>query len=481
MIGKAALAALAFLVHIGSPDVWYEGNAGPYPILVVVRLPGVVPGVAEVTVRAPGVDRVTLFANRFDATSAAPPPEDAVRAPGDSASFVGKLWIMSGGSNSVTVGVHGGKGAGSAVVPVVAVAMRRLPMYRWLGVVLGAIAIFLFVGAVSIGGAAVRESTLEPGETPDPARRRRARFAMAGTALLVGVMLFGGWSWWNATDAQFRSAMYRPFTVQASVPSPGQFALAIRDSAWTHRRDSSWLNGRRALQWSVMLPDHGKLMHLFLVSESGPAFAHLHPTTADTDVFHTTLPPLPRGRYRVFADVVHESGFDQTLTTTLDLATPAPSWTPSDTDDAWSIIAPARGVHVVTLSDGSTLRWLGADSVKVGDPAGLRFVASALQPYMGMAGHAVVVRDDGSVFIHLHPMGTISSASQMALQMRQPGDSTNGTLARRMAAMSPMQMATLGDTVSFPYAFPKPGHYAVWVQIKRNGRVLTAPFAIDAY
>jgi hypothetical protein len=187
----------------------------------------------------------------------------------------------------------------------------------------------------------------------------------------------------------------------------------------------------------------------------------------------------------VFADVVHESGFDQTLTTTMDLVGPSGAFPPtpplSDSDDAWSAIAPVRGARVLTLADGSQLRWLGSDSVKVGQPAGLRFAVSGLQPYMGMAGHAVVVRDDGSVFIHLHPMGTVSSASQMALEMRQPGDSASGTLARRMAAMSPMQMGTLSDTVSFPYAFPRPGHYAVWVQIKRNGRVLTVPFAIDAY
>ena len=78
-IGRAVGSALAVLVcsaHVGSPDVYYEGNAGPYPVLVIVRLPGVVPGVAEVTVHVTGAtpDRVTLFVNRYDATAAAPPP-----------------------------------------------------------------------------------------------------------------------------------------------------------------------------------------------------------------------------------------------------------------------------------------------------------------------------------------------------------------------------------------------------------------------
>ncbi|HXB24342.1 MAG TPA: hypothetical protein VNV25_06410 [Gemmatimonadaceae bacterium] len=457
MIRRAIGLALAVIVcsaHVGSPDVYYEGNAGPYPVLVIVRLPGVVPGVAEVTVHVTGAapDRVTLFVNRYDATTAAPPPEDAARSVGDSATFVGKLWVMAGGSNSVTVGVHGSKGTGTAVVPVVAVATRRLPLYRWLGVILGAIGIFLFVGAVSIGGAAVREATLEPGQVPDAAHRRHARLAMAGTGVFVAVMLFGGWTWWNATDAEFKQRMYRPFTVRASEAQPGQLTFAITDSAWLERHDSSYVNQRQRTQWSALIPDHGKLMHLFLVADSGFAFAHLHPATTDTDTFRATIPPLPKGRYRVFADIVHGSGFDHTLVTSIDLTDPPTAYVPSDSDDAFSVAAP-----------GSVIRKLGSDTVAVGAPAGLRFVVSGIQPYMGMAGHAVVVRDDGSVFIHLHPMGTISTAAQMVLARGQP-----------------MSMSAMGDTVSFPYAFPKAGRYYVWVQVKRGGRVLTAPYVVVA-
>jgi hypothetical protein len=100
---------------------------------------------------------------------------------------------------------------------------------------------------------------------------------------------------------------------------------------------------------------------------------------------------------------------------------------------------------------------------------------------MGMAGHAVVERNDGSVFVHLHPMGTISMASQMAFAMRQPGDTVKGQLGKRieqaeMAAMT--HSAVASNTVSFPYAFPKAGDYRVWVQIKRGGRVLTGAYAV---
>src|SRR2546426_7508602 len=37
--------------HVGSPDTYFEGAAGPYPVRVIVRTPGVVPGLAQITVR----------------------------------------------------------------------------------------------------------------------------------------------------------------------------------------------------------------------------------------------------------------------------------------------------------------------------------------------------------------------------------------------------------------------------------------------
>ena len=77
----AALTAILVVssAHIGSPDAWYEGNAGPYHLVVRVATPGVVPGVAKVFVRVneTGVEQVTVQANRFDALTAAPPPEVA--------------------------------------------------------------------------------------------------------------------------------------------------------------------------------------------------------------------------------------------------------------------------------------------------------------------------------------------------------------------------------------------------------------------
>ena len=105
-----------------------------------------------------------------------------------------------------------------------------------------------------------------------------------------------------------------------------------------------------------------------------------------------------------------------------------------------------------------------------------------LAPYLGMPGHAVVHRTDGQVYIHLHPNGTISMVAQQALGGRQATDTVPGMLARRLAAdnaaISHGDHPMFDGTLTFPYAFPSPGQYRVWVQIRRGQIIFTAPFDI---
>lgn len=126
----------------------------------------------------------------------------------------------------------------------------------------------------------------------------------------------------------------------------------------------------------------------------------------------------------------------------------------------------------------------GTEPLIAGREVSLRFVVrdaggapAALEPYLGMPGHAIVTRDDGSVFAHLHPLGTISWASQMTFALRTPADSQRGSLGRRIAAIQPTHvMHVPGGVVAFPYVFPAPGRYRIWVQVKRSGRIVTAAF-----
>jgi hypothetical protein len=291
--------------------------------------------------------------------------------------------------------------------------------------------------------------------------------------------------------------MYRPFVTTAAIVETAagpRLRLAIQDSGWIMRGDTTWLRAHHQRPWPALVSDHGRLMHLFLVRESDlAAFAHLHPTTADSVRFDAAVPALPPGRYRAYGDVVHESGFAKTLVATVELPAAALAGSANSADSADS--AGDDGTYVGTgasgravLPDGATVTWDGATARLVArEPAALRFTLreadgrpASLEPYLGMPGHAVVVRDDGAVFIHLHPMGTVSAAAQATFTLRRPGDTTAGAVGARVtardSAMAGMAHGFPAGRLSFPYAFPLPGRYRIWVQVKRHGRVETAAF-----
>ena len=510
-VGVIALIASA---HVGSPDTYFEGTAGPYPVRVIVRTPGVVPGLAQITVRLLSPlpqgalpRRVLVLPVYWDPHTAAPPPPDvAQHVPGDSTLYSAALWLMRGGSYSVQVTVEGAVGSGTALVPVMAVATRRLALDKALGAALLGLGAFLFAGAVTLIGAAVRESGLEPGAVPDQRRRRRSRVAMGVATVVFALALVGGRRWWNGVDAEYRTGLYQPLHATATVrPAGGAGGRVLRLAI----DDTSWTGPNR--QWTPLVPDHGHLMHLFLVHDGTlAAFAHLHPLPLDSTTFEASLPPLERGRYRAYADIVHESGFAETLVATVDLDEWSGTWRPTDPDDAWTTGNGKREAgNVVGLRDGSTMIWdKGPAPIVVDRDAPLRFVVNdprgepaILEPYMGMAGHAMLTRDDGAVFVHLHPAGTVSLAALETFALRQPGDTIRGRLSARLteiekgagsgeqgavpASATLMTGAHRGgplpaaNSVSFPYAFPKPGHYRIWVQVKRSGRILTGVFDAD--
>jgi hypothetical protein len=301
-----------------------------------------VPGIATVNVQLtePGITRVTAFVNKFDATGGTPPPDVATRDPNNASWYRTRLWVMSPGSNSVTVTISGGQGEGSVVVPLVAYAGRRLEFNRALALPLAVVAVILALGLLTIVGATVREGVLPPGAEPDAQRRRRARFAMVRTVIVIALAITGAGAWWRAEDANFVRRLYRPMPLRTAIDSTtGHLVLTVADSVWANRNDVAWLRARRFAEPSALIEDHGKLVHLFLISTDGrTAFAHLHPSTVDSIAFTSPLPNVPAGPYRVFADIVQASGLTQTLTSTITIpATRQPRIDSLGADDSWAV------------------------------------------------------------------------------------------------------------------------------------------------
>jgi hypothetical protein len=488
--------------HVGRPTVFFEGTAGAYPVHVVIRPAEVIPGLAEISVRVEGggVERVTALPIKWNAgRKGAPPPDVAKPVRGETNLYSAQLWFMEGGAQSVEIEVSGKAGTGRVAVPVDAVARRVLAMPRSLGGVLAVLGSVLAALILSIIGATVRESMLEPGSEPAPRQRWRARGAVVlGTIILFG-LLWGGRRWWELEAADYRNnRLYQPITAAAQVRAENNrrvLRLEIRDVRF----------GRAA----PLVPDHGKLMHLFLVREPKlDAFAHLHPLKRDRKTFETDLPDLPGGAYRLYADVTYETGLSDTLTAAVEIPEPtaagvgASDSTARDPDDAWRLAPPldtSDNGHKCELGAGCTMTWLGPAHLVVNQPVSLNFVvrqtdgrAAPLELYLGMRGHLALRRDDGSVFTHLHPGG---SASMAALQLARYRSEGKLPLTAAFGSDEPIcQLPAISygeqdwlrgdaageqDAVSFPYAFPRPGRYRLWVQVRVKGEVLTGVYDVD--
>jgi hypothetical protein len=490
LFAMLALAPRAY-AHVGSPDVYAEGNAGPYKLSVVIRPPLVIPGVAEVEVRAQtgGIRGISITPLALvGEASKHPPTADAMKAPtSDPNYFTGQLWIMAPGSWQIRFTVDGDQGHGVWSVPLPAAAMGTRGMQRGLGIFLSILGIVLILGMTGIVGAAARESQLAPGESASPQRRRSAVTAMTvAFALLVAGAILGNW-WWKSEAAEYSSQVYKPLGMNASLTTGNVLDLRIKDPGW--------LGARRT---GNFIPDHNHLMHLYMIRwPQMDVVFHLHPDQVASDQFTLALPTVPAGDYHLYADVVHASGFPETMVASADL--PAIAGRALSGDDAEGQGTPVSGAGPATtqfvLPDGYTMVWNKPAALVVRQPTDFRFTlldraghpAEDTALYMGMLGHAAFVKTDGTVFAHIHPSGTASMAALMIAQsendaLASSGHASSGSAPKMdMAQMPGMTMdgGRVPSSVSFPYGFPTPGRYRIFVQMKHASTVETGIFDVS--
>jgi len=464
--------------HVGSPNVYFEGDAGPYHLLLTVNPPAMIPGVALVEARVTsgtvvGISIAPVYVNGKD--QGLPPSPDAMQpSAGNPQWFTGKVWLMESGAWEIRAEVAGSKGVGKLAVPVPAYARRTLPMQRSLGALLLALMLFLAVGVVSIAGAAAREGVLAPGASPSADNRGLGRIAMAiAAALVVAILALGNW-WWNVQAADLKHTMiYSAPPLKVSFHGADHLTLQMEEDFWHKTRKD---------QWSMsLIPDHGHLMHVFLLRVPAmDRFYHLHPEQVSDGSFVITLPAVPSGEYRIFADIVRGTGFPETMVS--EIALPDITGESLSGDDSGvsasafkssAQTANVQTTNVSALADGGRMVWeQDGAALKSGQISWFRFrvedpqhePVDDLEPYMGMAGHAEFVRSDLSVFAHIHPAGSVPMASLMIAQKDSGLPTDHGS------------MLALPAEVSLPYGFPQPGDYRLFVQIKRHGQVETGVF-----
>jgi hypothetical protein len=480
------LLAPAALAHVNSPDVYFDGYAGPYHLLVTLRPPAVVPGVAQVQVWSVGndVSQVKILPLRMIGPGAknAPVADVAKRSADDPQVFTGSLWIMVRGSWKVQIEASGQKGAAQLDVPLPAVSTRAEPMRAGLGMLLAGLGLALAAGLIGIIVAGVRDAALPADQAPSS---RRGRIGLVAAIVLVITVLAGGNYWWGLDAGANARLNYKIPQMQPSIAgSLLQLRLDNPNESEPTRFRSEQPD---RIRLDDLIPDHGYLMHLFVVRMPDmKAFWHLHPEQTEPGDFAQKLPNMGEGQYRLYADIVHHTGFPESQVAVVNLPTIAGEAMSGDDSGAIEL-APTE--TAAQLSGGYRMVWLrdlppgpeGQRAVipklKANQPYWFRFrvedkdgkPAADLAPYMGMPGHAVFISTDGNVFAHVHPAGSVAMAAVSLAE---------GTSAK--TGMENMSHQAGAGEVSFPYGFPKAGEYRIFVQVKRAGKVETAEFIAKA-
>jgi hypothetical protein len=466
------ITALSLSAHVGVDEVYFEGLAGPYPLNVVIRPPSVIPGVAIVEVRAQSKDvdalRLTPMTLTGEGSKFPPTPEAAVRSQADPQFWTGSVWIMAPGSWQIRFLVNGARGDATLAVPLAAASRQVATMKPQMAWILIALITLLVAGAVGIAGAAVVEARLAPGDTR--LSSQRLWLVRCGSLVAAAVVLALSWQWWESESRAYANTLYKPLAIEAAQDG-AKLSVKLRHTGWFQNKSLD-----------NFLEEHGHKMHLFLIRDEEPrAVYHLHPVAARPTEFDFQLPALQAGPYRIFADIVHPTGFAETLTARIGLAAVAQSSMNPPPDDAGlSLSTSASSPRDFALANGWRASFTNAATLRSGTPINLHFrvmdregnTVKNLRPYLGMLAHLIIFRQDYAVFAHLHPAGTPSmGALDLGLRALSLGNSQNDPIHGSANALE-------GD-VSFPFGFSSSGTFHAVLQFRDSRQIYSAAFDFD--
>lgn len=528
--------------HIGSPGVIFEGMLGKYRIMTNINPPEVIPGTAQVSIFVEGMHtdlQISAKPVYWSAGKKGTPKADVMtHDPTEPGRYSGEIWFMNSGASSISITLMDDGIEEELIIPIMAVSTAQNEMEQSLSIALSVLGIFLVVLMVTIITSAMTDGLQKPGQAITPYIRRRKTIGIITGSLLMILILWGGKSWWDNWADDYNRFLYKPFIAESTFierDSGNYIQMQIDPS------NMSW--GRITRKISYIIPDHGKLMHMFLIRKGSlDAFAHLHPKRLDTLTFENKLPPLPAGDYFVFGDISRYSGFSETIVSELSIPEGYNEGVADeirsgfDRDDTYTIsnTIGEKGQELLDadflicgkpgmktdLPGGYSAIWETEETTfKAGKLYALNFALfdpkgkeAVLEPYLGMMGHAVVLKEDGSVYIHLHPVGNYSMASQQALISRfESGKSGWDNLPKGYTFADSIDRVVqwldklpnevrdsvlMGDMVHlplenidsahaehsmvrFPYAFPTAGNYRLWLQVKIEGEIVNGAFDVQ--
>ena len=254
---------------------------------------------------------------------------------------------------------------------------------------------------------------------------------------------------------------YGEFSSDAGAPDWKLIGLA--NGLRLLAKSPAWRSGEPvafALQspYPVLERVHEKEMHVLVISEDLATFDHIHPDALTWSFYSGTYKFPHAGNYWIFIDHTPPGQAQSIARFRINVAGPA--YLPTTLRETQAREVTVAGVRA-TLTVQQPLE-AGRDisfRFSLADPqTGAKILD--LQPYLGAWAHVLFVRQPGDEVIHAHPKEeNAAPPSPWVHSHALPGP-------------SPSEIETTTG-------FKSPGLYKVWLQLQRNGSVLTFPFVLN--
>jgi Cu+-exporting ATPase len=205
---------------------------------------------------------------------------------------------------------------------------------------------------------------------------------------------------------------------------------------------------------------HQQWAHMVLTRTDLATFAHIHPMPGGTaGQLHVTATFPTPGTYFLHTEFRRQGQMTNVLDrTTVTVPGTQPADTTKQSPSSETRTATARGVTVTltgdaVVADTSDLTLSFTDATTGAPVTGLR-------PYLGAAGHVVILRNDGTRFAHAHAETTDAAGRPV---FAVPGK-------------------TFGPRLSLHPRFETSGTYRLWGQFRLpDSIVITVPFTLHPH
>ncbi|MDQ1146246.1 hypothetical protein QE429_003073 [Bacillus sp. SORGH_AS 510] len=181
-----------------------------------------------------------------------------------------------------------------------------------------------------------------------------------------------------------------------------------------------------------LVVNHEKLLHLIIVDEHLDQYLHLHPEKVGAGKFELSQELLD-GAYKAFIDIKPEK---------LNYHVTPVAFTVGEQQDSHSHNQLKVDENFVKTIDGKTAEMeVSSFEAKRSVILSFKVDETSLEPYLGAAGHVVILNETANEYLHVHPQNETKPV--------------------------------------FETQFDQPGKYKIWAEFKQDGKVRVFSYVIE--